>query len=272
MNRKELQTLLDGVDMAHAELIHSRLSFDFVTFDLLLPVGWGVMEKYRLLSERLFKNDDVSVLLEMNELCCDILSAVEEEELLGKNRAREIIEYIKKLSDRPIRKFEASFDEVFAFKWKNGMAEQSDVEAIIKILSPFLLKVVEFVKRGRFEAAVGNLFLLFDCLGDVRVEHEDWFEHQYSGGLLTDVEFLTDVAAEVYSHLRQRPDLPKELAFDMDNYLLLQNRRNGLFGDWTLSIYADMLYTLGYQSEDYSDIEKLDAWQEFQAFAKEYVA
>ena len=72
--------------------------------------------------------------------------------------------------------------------------------------------------------------------------------------------FLTDAAAALYCHLRQRKDLPKELGEDMDTHLLLFNEQTGFFGDWTLSIYADMLYTAEYQSEDYSDLTHCEVW------------
>lgn len=274
INREDLKHLLDGLDVPHAELIHSRLSFDFVTSDLLLPMSRVMVERYRLLSERFFKRGDVSVLPEMNVLCCDMLSAieVEEQEFGISNRGCDAIESIKKLANRPIRAFDTSFSDALVSKWKNCMTELDDVEVVFRVLSPLLLRTVELVETGCFEVAAGNLFLLFDCLNDVRLKHGEWFEHLYAGGQLTDVEFMTDVAAEVYCHLRQKSDLPKELGEDMDNQLLLQNQKTGFFGDWTLNIYADMLYTLGYQSGDYSSLDKMDAWQEFQTFVRELAA
>jgi hypothetical protein len=55
----------------------------------------------------------------------------------------------------------------------------------------------------------------------------------------------------------------------MDAQLLLLNQQTGFFGDWSMSIYADMLYAAEYQSEDYSDLENCEMWMELKECMQE---
>lgn len=258
MKQNELRTLLDGLDTAHAEVVHSFLRFYFVNEGLQRLIDREMMEDYWRLCELFFKEKNGSVLPALNEVCCRIVDAVEEEVkmgVMGEGYLMDSMEVVKRLAGKPVKMFAASLrDEMHVAERKD------DAEGAFEVLSPLVLKMAEEVECGCYEEAAGNFLAFFDCLANIRARHGEWFEHLLTGGDISDMVYLTDAAAAVYCHLRQRDDLPKDLGEDMDSQLLLLNEQTGLFGDWTLSIYADMLYTDGYQSEDYSDLDNCEVW------------
>ena len=265
MELNELKKLLDGLDRTHAEMVHSYLRFDLINSSLSLLIGKERVTSYGRLCDRFFKDEDVSVLPKMNDVCCKIMDAIEEERKKGTVTEHFVVESVnkmRKLAGKPVRAFDASLKQEMKEVCQKARLS-NDIGTTFQALAPILTRIVEQIEQGHIEESIGNMFALFSCLADIKSGHETWFEHIIHGGEMTDLEFLTDAAVEVYCHLRQRKELPKELGEDMDSHLLLFNERTGFFGDWTLSIYADMLYTAEYQSEDYSELENCAVWMEF---------
>ena len=167
-----------------------------------------------------------------------------------------------RLVEKPVRTFGASLKSEMPDAWQ--LAERTDdIETAYRALSPMVLKMAEEVKCGGYEEAAGNLLALFGTLASIKSRHEEWFENMLHGGNASNMVYLADVATTVYCHLRQHEGLSEDLAEDMDVRLVLLNGRTGLFGDWTVNMYADMLLTAECQSEDYSDLEQCEIWKGF---------
>ena len=143
-----------------------------------------------------------------------------------------------------------------------GQNEQEMMQ-VIQELSPRLPRIEEQMTQGRYQEAAWNLCEWFGQVAQVKAQHGEWFANMLHGGEVSDMVFMTDAAAELYCHLRQLPSLPKALGEEMDHRLEALNRKTKLFGDWTVNIYADMLYVYGYQSEDYSDLQQLETWNDW---------
>ena len=61
MERYELKGFLDGLDQAHAELIHAHLCYGLVNAPLSEMIGQEMVEQYRRLCDRLIKEKDGAV-------------------------------------------------------------------------------------------------------------------------------------------------------------------------------------------------------------------
>lgn len=263
MERNELKGLLDGLDQAHAELIHAHLCYGLVGGNL--PIGQEVVEQYRRLCDRLIKEKDGAVLPELNEVCCHLVDAIEDEmqgDRVSESLLEEPLGTVMRLASKPVRAFAPSLKERMADAWLQT-ERNDDLDAVLAIWSPLVMTMSEQVENGHYEEAVGNLLELFSSIASLKVRHGEWFENMQYGGQESDVVFLLDAATALYCHLRQREDLPQDLAEDMGAQLLLLNARTGLFGDWTVCLYADMLCPAECQSEDYSDLENCGIWNAF---------
>lgn len=123
-----------------------------------------------------------------------------------------------------------------ALKKKDGMA-------IAIALSPFAQKTAELVNSGAYEAAAGSYYAIFRCLTKTCKEHENWFRGFTSyGDTYTKLAIFTESIVELYCHLRQRPDLSKRMADEMDINLEVFNLETDFFGDLHCSSrFTDML-------------------------------
>ena len=265
MERYELKRLLDGLDQAHAELIHAHLCYGLVNAPLSEMIGQEMVEQYRRLCDRLIKEKDGAVLPELNEVCCHLVDAIDEEmqgDRVSESLLEEPLGTVRRLASKPVRIFAASLKERMSdVGLQTGSSD--DIDAAFTRWSPLVVTMSEQVENGHYEEAVGNLLELFSSIASLKVRHGEWFENMQYGGQESDMTFLLDAATALYCHLRQREDLPKDLAEDMDAHLLLLNARTGLFGNWTVCLYADMLCTAECQSEDYSDLENCGIWNAF---------
>ena len=133
----------------------------------------------------------------------------------------------------------------------------------VSTLMDLLRRIAVKVEKGRYEEAVEGFFGLFERLAEVKAEHEEWFETMFAGGESTDISFLADAAAVLYSHLRQKENLPRTLGEKMDQRLEHFNERTQFFGDWTVDIYTDMLHDGAYQIHDYSKLDNIEIWRDF---------
>ena len=265
MERNELKGLLDGLDLAHAELIHAHLCYGLVNAPLSEMIGQEVVEQYRRQCDRLIKEKDGAVLPALNEVCCHLVDAIDEEIKGGwvsESLLEEPLGTVRRLASKPVRIFAASLKERMSDAGlQTGSSD--DIDAAFTRWSPLVVTMSEQVENGHYEEAVGNLLELFSSIANLKVRHGEWFENMQYGGQESDMTFLLDAATALYCHLRQREDLPQDLAEDMDAQLLVLNARTRLFGDWTVCLYADMLCPAECQSEDYSDLENCGIWNAF---------
>jgi len=249
--------------MPHAEIIHSWFSYNVMDLNAPSFAGKELADRYERLSSDFFKNGDVSVIPQLNVACCEVLAAFKEMYCEGfpmKDVASETITEIQRLATRPVKAFKATLAEGFADAVTLAK-KKDDQRDVFDALMVMVMKIGDMVEDGICEDAVGNLLALFATLAETKVLHPEWFGHMLCAGDMDDLEFLTDATVQLYCHLRQREELTEDFCEDMDGCLLM-NRKTGFFGDWSCSIYTDMLCAKEYQSEDYSDIEKLDVWNE----------
>lgn len=271
MEKNEVREILEGLDLAHAEMVHSWLCFDLINATLPALIGLEKVKAYRRLCDQFFKDGNASVLPDLQEECLRIFEAIDQEVKNGtvtEHFVVEAVDRMKKVAVKPVRTFEASLKQDIRKAWQE-VGTGDDIERTFHTLAPILIRIAEQVENGLLEEATGNLLALFHCLANIKSIHETWFEHMFGGGEMTDMEFLTDAAVEVYCHLRQRDDLSEDGTEDMDSQLLLLNQRTGFFGDWTMGNYADMLYPAGNQSQDYSDLENCEVWMDLEEYAQE---
>ena len=146
--------------------------------------------------------------------------------------------------------------------------DKDDIREVFKTLAPYLLKIAEQVKDGEDEEAVDNFFGLFGHVAESKTAHEDWYEAMRHGGEASEMVYLTDIAAGVYSYLRKKSSLPKELGEEMDSRLLSLNDETGLFDDFSVSIYLDMLRTDERSCEEYADFESF-GFDDFKEYVEE---
>lgn len=265
MEKNDVKKILEELDVAHAEMVHSCLCFDLINVALPELVGREMVETYWELCDQFIKGKDASALPKLNAVCLRIFDAIDKEVKDGnvtEHFVLEAVDRMRNLAGKPVCTFDASLKQEMKAAWQKAKSV-NDIDAVFHALAPILSRIAEQVEDGHIEASIGNLLALFSCLANIKSGHETWFEHMSHGGEMTDMEFLTDAAVEVYCHLRQRNDLSEGMGEDMDAQLLLLNQRTGFFGDWTMSNYADMLCTGDNQSQDYSELENCEVWMDF---------
>ena len=140
--------------------------------------------------------------------------------------------------------------------------KQKDNMAIALALSPFAQKTAELVNSGAYEAAAGSCYVLFRCLANTCKEHEDWFRGFTGyGDTYTKLAIFTESIVELYCHLRQKSDLSKRMADEMDINLEVFNLETDFFGDLHCSSrITDMLCDAQTQYGDYSELDKCPMW------------
>ncbi len=235
--------LLSGLDMAHSEVVHSQLLMNHFDAGLYLLTRLDEVAAYQHCCQRFFQQGDSSQLPEMNRLVAAILSqlkARQHEFGAVQDLCQSALSTIQRLAGRDVRTFRATLGDAMQAVWQQQSLAGSD-EQLSEALSPFLDTISQEVQHGAHEDAAGNLYGLFGWMARTKQDHEDWFVNMMEGGDVSDIVWLTDDAAEVYSDLRQNPSLPGQLAEDMDIRLTLFNHQTGLFGDWSLSSYSAML-------------------------------
>ena len=73
------------------------------------------------------------------------------------------------------------------------------------------------MNSGAYEAAAGSCYAIFRCLAKTCKENEDWFAGFTGyGDTYTKLAIFTEAVVELYCHLRQKPDLSKRMADEMD--------------------------------------------------------
>ena len=156
--------------------------------------------------------------------------------------------------------------------------EKKDDMAIALALSPCAQKTAELVNSGAYEAAAGSCYAIFRCLAKTCKEHEDWFlrpdgskRHPCGdaersgftgyGDTYTKLTVFTEAVVELYCHLRQKSDLSKRMADEMDINLEVFNLETDFFGDLHCSSrFTDMLCDAQAQYGDYSELDMCPMW------------
>ena len=140
--------------------------------------------------------------------------------------------------------------------------EKKDDMAIALTLSPCAQKTAELVNSGAYEAAAGSCYAIFRCLAKTCKEHEDWFAGFTGyGDTYTKLAIFSEAVVELYCHLRQKLDLSKRMADEMDINLEVFNLETDFFGDLHCSSRStDMLCDAQAQYGDYSELENCPMW------------
>lgn len=135
--------------------------------------------------------------------------------------------------------------------------KKKDDMAIALALSPFAQQTAELVNSGAYEAAAGSCYTIFRCLAKTCKEHEDWFAGFTGyGDTYTKLAIFTEVVVELYCHLRQKPELSKRMADEMNINLEVFNLETDFFGDLRCSSrFTDMLCDAQAQYGDYSELD-----------------
>ena len=148
-----------------------------------------------------------------------------------------------------------------ASAYQTALKKKDDI-AIALALSSFARKTAELVKSGAYEAAAGSCYAIFRCLAKTCKEHEDWYAGFTDyGDTYTKLATFTEAVVELYCHLRQKTDLSKRMADEMDINLEVFNLETDFFGDLHCSSrFTDMLCDAQAQYGDYSELEKCPMW------------
>lgn len=143
-----------------------------------------------------------------------------------------------------------------------AVLKKKDDLAIALALSPLARKTAELVNSGAYEAAAGSCYTIFRCLAKKCKEYEDWFSGFTGyGETYTKLAIFSEAVVELYCHLRQKPDLSKRMADEMDINLEVFNLETDFFGDLHCSSrWTDMLCDAQAQYGDYSELEKCPMW------------
>ena len=81
------------------------------------------------------------------------------------------------------------------------------------------------------------------------------------GDTYTKLAIFTEAVVELYCHLRQKPDLSKRMADEMDINLEVFNLETDFFGDLHCSSrFTDMLCDAQAQYGDYSELDMCPMW------------
>ena len=157
--------------------------------------------------------------------------------------------------------FESPMQKEIESAYQTALKKKDDL-AIALALSPFARKTAELVNSGAYEAAAGSFYTIFRCLAKTCKEHEDWF-HGFTGygDTYTKLAIFSEAVVELYCHLRQKSDLSKRMADEMDINLEVFNLETDFFGDLHCSSrFTDMLCDAQAQYGDYSELEKCPMW------------
>ncbi len=173
--------------------------------------------------------------------------------------------------------FESTMQEEIEAAYQTALKKKDNI-AVALSLSPFAQKTAELVNSWAYEAAAGNCYAIFRCLAKTCKNHEDWFlrpdgskRHPCGdaeragftgyGDIYTKLAIFTEAVVELYCHLRQKPDLSKRMADEMDINLEVFNLETDFFGDLHCSSrFTDMLCDAQAQYGDYSELENCPMW------------
>ena len=137
--------------------------------------------------------------------------------------------------------FESPMQKDIESAYQTALKKNDDM-TIALALSPFAQQTAELVNSGAYEAAASSCYVIFRCLAKTCKEHDE-------------------AIAELYCHLRQKPNLSKYMADEMDINLEVFNLETYFFGDLHCSSrFTDMLCDAQAQYGDFSELDMCPMW------------
>lgn len=133
--------------------------------------------------------------------------------------------------------------------------DETDEESLFAVLLPYPKRIFELTKEGRYQEAAGNLFHLFDRLGDLDHRRQQELFKQ-KDCTMRKMQIIQDLLSDVYSNLHGKVSQLDDytLLNDMDAKLLLFQTRTNLFWEGC-STYENMY------SDDFELDENGGMWQ-----------
>ena len=142
----------------------------------------------------------------------------------------------------------AEIDEAWQ---ENG--DDSDKESLFAALLAYPMRIWEDVKAGKYAESAGNLFHLFNKLGDLFKRRPDLFKQ--IDNYVPKLQLIQDMLTYAYSDLRSKVSAKDDIfRSDMDAKLLILQKRTTLF-DESCTLWYNMF------SEDYELNEESGMWQ-----------
>jgi len=252
---KTIHEMLDGMSVELAEKVHLLFMANYIDYSDYDFRDENLVESYCWCYRDLFE-----------------LKTKESQEIVNS----QLVEFLDEWrQDAPSRYRKAKddicywiTDEWYSFESPMQKEIESAYQAVLKknvdmtialAMSPFARKTAELVNSGAYEAAAGSCYVIFRCLAKTCKEHEDWFlrpdgskRHPCGdaerrgftgyGDTYTKLAIFSEAVVELYCHLRQKPDLLKRMADEMDINLEVFNLETDFFGDLHCSShFTDML-------------------------------
>lgn len=256
---KDLEKMLNGMDQAHAELVHYLFMCNYIDYSRYIFRDEWMIDRYVETYNAYFQESPI-YLYTVNDYVLEILKEWQKDANYKYQKAKKDLVFW--MTD-PIPAFKPSMGEEIETVWQK-VCNADNEKIIAEAFLPFPYKILEIVKSGQYEDAAANVYCILEHLAMANKVHEDWFDCLWNGGEQTDVVNLVEVLQELYSHLHQLKDLPTSLKNEMDIHLEIFNKKTSFFGiDWGDSHYDDMLLDGKKQYGSYSDLSDCYMWTEW---------
>lgn len=170
------------------------------------------------------------------------------------SRYKKAIRDIKQWAAHEYVSMPATYANEIDAAWKEK-GDETDEESLFTVLLPYPKRILELTKKGMHPMAAGNLFHIFDRLGDLaHRRHEELFKQK--DFTMRKMQIIQDLLSDVYANLHAKVSKQDDLALlnDMDAKLLLFQTRTNLFWEGC-STYEDMY------SDDFELDENGGMWQ-----------
>lgn len=253
-----IKQMMSEMDQRHAEEVHYLFVCRYIDYSHYNFRDPWMMDFYLGTYWDFYRTGNY--LYELNHFVWNILDEWKKDANHKYQRAKRDLYYW--ITD-PIPEFAPSLGEQIRKAYDEDAGKEKP-DHLADALMPFPRLIADIIKAGNYEDAAANIYCLLEHLGAVNKAHEDWFETLWYGGEMTKIALFTETICELYCHLRQQKDLPKDLKNEMDIHLDILNKKTELFGDmWGDSRFEDMLLDGKKQNGDYSDLEDCCIWREW---------
>ena len=255
---KTLHEMLDGMSVELAEKVHLLFMANYIDYSDYDFRDDGQVESYCWCYRDLFELKTKASQEIVNSQLVEFLDEWRQDAPSRYRKAKDDICYW--ITDEWYN-FESPMQKEIESAYQTALKKKDDL-AIALALSSFARKTAELVNSGAYEAAAGSCYTIFRCLAKTCKEHEDWFAGFTGyGDTYTKLAIFTEAVVELYCHLRQKSDLSKRMADEMDINLEVFNLEADFFGDLHCSSrFTDMLCDAQAQYGDYSELEKCPMW------------
>ena len=271
---KSVHEMLDGMSVELAEKVHLLFMANYIDFSDYDFRDEDQVETYCWCYRDLFELKTKESQEIVNSQVIEFLDEWRQDAPSRYRKAKDDICYW--ISDEWYR-FESPMQKEIVSAYQAAL-KKKDGMAMALALSPFAQQTAELVNSGAYEAAAGSCYAIFRCLTKTCKEHEDWFllpdgskRHPCGdaerrgftgyGDTYTKLAIFSEAVVELYCHLRQKPDLSKRMADEMDINLEVFNLETDFFGDLHCSSrFTDMLCDAQAQYQDYSELDECPMW------------